>query len=37
MSGDGNMGALARDVAGLINYTEVLTTGKVEHKEQVDL
>jgi hypothetical protein len=28
MSGDGNMGALARDVAGLINYTEVLTTGK---------
>jgi hypothetical protein len=28
MSGDGNMSALARDVAGLINYTEVLTTGK---------
>ena len=28
MSGDGNMGALARDVAGLINYTEVLVSGK---------
>ena len=28
MSGDGNMGALARDVAGLINYTEVLVAGK---------
>ena len=28
MSGDGNMGALARDVAGLINYTQVLVEGK---------
>ena len=28
MSGDGNMGALARDIAGIINYTEVLVSGK---------
>ena len=28
MSGDGNMPALARDIAGLVNYTEVLTLGK---------
>ncbi len=28
MSGDGNMEALANDVAGLINYTEVLVSGK---------
>lgn len=28
MSSDGNMGALSRDIAGLINYTEVLVSGK---------
>tara|TARA_B100001093_G_C26850993_1_gene1025127 strand:- start:1045 stop:1803 length:759 start_codon:yes stop_codon:yes gene_type:complete len=39
MSGDGNMGALARDVAGLINYTEVLVSGKsrAQRKENTPL
>uniref|UniRef100_A0A6C0JBX4 Uncharacterized protein n=1 Tax=viral metagenome TaxID=1070528 RepID=A0A6C0JBX4_9ZZZZ len=36
MSGDGNMGALARDITGLINYTEVLTTGKSRAQRKAD-
>ena len=28
MSSKGNMGALARDIAGIVNYTEVLVSGK---------
>ena len=27
MSGDGNMGALARDIAGIVNYTKVMVEG----------
>ena len=28
MSSDGNMGALANDVAGIINYVQLLVTGR---------
>ncbi len=34
MSGDGDMGALARDIAGLVDYTKVLVEGKGRAQRQ---